>query len=86
MKKTVEDAINLIVENAAVVQSAMCDPQLSAMCQMGVGKLASEIEELTLRIWNCNTWFFSSFDTAGKLIHSVLNGSTVNLHPKGGPS
>jgi hypothetical protein len=50
VKKTVEDAFNLIVENAAVVQSAMYDPQLSAISQMGVGKLVSEIEELTLRI------------------------------------
>jgi hypothetical protein len=50
VKKTVEDAFNAIVENAALIQSAMYDPQLSAISQAGVGKLASEIETLTVRI------------------------------------
>ena len=50
MKKTVEDALHLISENAAIVQSAMYDPAMDQVSQSGVGRLASEIHVLSEQI------------------------------------
>jgi hypothetical protein len=43
VKKTIEDALQLITENAAIIQSAMYDPELDQANQTGLGRLASEI-------------------------------------------
>ena len=50
MKNTIEDALHVIAENAALVQSAMYDPQIGQVGQSGVGRLASEISVLCEQI------------------------------------
>ena len=50
MKNTIEDALLVIAENAALIQSTMYDPQLGQVSQSGVGRLASEISVLSEQI------------------------------------
>jgi hypothetical protein len=50
VKQTIEDALLLITENAAIVQSIMYDPELGRTSQTGTGRLASEIQGLSERI------------------------------------
>ena len=50
MKNTMEDALHVIAENAALIQSTMYDPQFGQVSQSGVGRLASEISVLSEQI------------------------------------